>query len=165
MRYTTVIDIREFPRLYRSASARLVYLHLALGAGYHDTDRDQVKASFRALAADTGLTLSAVRAALKALMKNGLVIQKDGRLYVRKWCQEQPISTPRRTANEEKKRQQELKQLEAARQREQQQQEEERKDKEQRAMSVSRMESAMMKNGVTFEEILELRKKNGGKKL
>ena len=137
MRYTTVIDIREFLRLYRSTSARLVYLHLALGAGYHDTDRDQVKASLRSIAADTGLTLSAVRAALQALTKAGLVAKKDGQMYVRKWCQEQPITTPRRTANEERRRQQELKQLEAARQRELQQLEEERKIRESKELSVS----------------------------
>ena len=71
MRYTTIIDIRDFPELYRNQNLRLLYLHLVLKSGYHDDDRDQVHTSIRRLGYETGLTVSAVRHGLAMLKKFG----------------------------------------------------------------------------------------------
>lgn len=92
MRYTTIIDLTEYPRLYANVNVRLVYLHMCLRAGYHDEDRDAVRESIRALAADTGLTVAAIRHALAVLKKENLTYSVGGRLYVRKWCAPASIS-------------------------------------------------------------------------
>lgn len=107
MRYTTIIDISEQRDLYRNVNVRLVYLHLVLKSGYHDHDRDQVKISYRSLAVDSGLTVSAVRHAINVLIKWRMLIRKDGSWIVRKWCQEQPITTRAKSSKEAKKRSQE----------------------------------------------------------
>lgn len=122
MRYTTIIDISEIPAVYRCLSARLLYFHLAMKAGYHDNDRDIVTLSLRQMADGAGLTLSATRHALAVLEKADLVKMWKGKRYVRKWLKEQSI-TPRpqqaraakdaalneerRRANEERERKQE----------------------------------------------------------
>lgn len=95
MRYTTVIDISEFPQTYRNHNARLLYLHMALKAGYHDTDRDILDASIRRLAADVGLTVSATRHALGTLQKDGLASRQGDRWRVLKWVVIDP-PTPRK---------------------------------------------------------------------
>lgn len=103
MRYTTIIDLTEFPALYRSESCRLVYLHLVLKSGYHDSDRDLCDISLRRLATDTGLTLAAVRCAL-ARLANAHMIAKQGTLwYVRKFVLEQPITPRAKTAKQAKR--------------------------------------------------------------
>lgn len=107
MRYTTIIDISEYRDLYRNVNVRLVYLHLVLKSGYHDHDRDQVRISYRSLAADSGLTLSQVRHAIKILIKWHMLIRKDNTWTVRKWCQEQTITTRAKSSKEAKKRAQE----------------------------------------------------------
>lgn len=107
MRYTTIIDISEQRDLYRNVNVRLVYLHLVLKSGYHDHDRDQVRISYRSLAEDIGLTLSSVRHAIKVLVKWQMLIRKDGTWFVRKWCQEQPITTRAKSSREAKKKAQE----------------------------------------------------------
>ena len=94
MRYTTIIDLSEYPQLYRSANARLLYLHLVLKSGYHDDDRDLIDCSLRRLSMETGLTLSAVRCALDALLKYNLVTRQGPLLQVRKFVLERSI-TPR----------------------------------------------------------------------
>lgn len=95
MRYTTVIDISDMPEVYRNQAARLLYIHMALAAGYHDEDRDQIRQSLRVMAARAGLTLSAVRHALGLLQRAGLV-SKDGDAWkVKKWFVDTP-PTPRR---------------------------------------------------------------------
>lgn len=86
---------------------RLVYLHLVLKSGYHDHDRDQVRISYRSLAADSGLTLSQVRHAIKILIKWHMLIRKDNIWTVRKWCQEQTITTRAKSSKEAKKKAQE----------------------------------------------------------
>lgn len=94
MRYTTIIDIREYPGLYKNAATRLVYLHLVLASGYHDHDRDLVNTSLRRIARDAGVTIGAARHALEILTKYQL-LKKEGPLYkVRKFLVEAPI-TPR----------------------------------------------------------------------
>lgn len=94
MRYTTVIDISQDAALYRNINVRLLYLHMALKSGYHDDDRDQLRASIRNLAADTGLTVSATRHALR-LLANAQLISRDGEIWrIKKWIIDTP-PTPR----------------------------------------------------------------------
>lgn len=85
MRYTTVIDISEFPALYRNHNARLVYLHLALKSGYHDDDRDLIDISIRSLAATVGLTVSATRHSLRILEQSEMIARDGQRWRVRKF--------------------------------------------------------------------------------
>ena len=94
MRYTTVIDIREQPTLYRNHNTRLLYFHMCLISGYHDDDRDVVAVSIRNLAFGSGLTVSAVRNALKQLQAAEMVTKTARGFMVRKWvATEKP--TPR----------------------------------------------------------------------
>ena len=94
MRYTTVIDITDFPQIYRNLNARLVYIHMALKAGYHDDDRDICRLSIRSLAADVGITVSATRNALLQLEKSGLISKASDCWIVKKWVL-QESATPR----------------------------------------------------------------------
>lgn len=94
MRYTTIIDITEFPAIWSSASCRTLYLHLVLKSGWHDDDRDIIRSSIRQLSANTGLTKSAVEHAIRQLTKAGL-LDKVGQAYrVTKWTL-QPKPSPR----------------------------------------------------------------------
>lgn len=89
MRYTTIIDISEMTDLYRNLNTRAVYLHLVLKSGYHDDDRDKIRISIRRLAAESGLTVSAVRNALQQLEKASMIERtSDGATIVRKWILE-----------------------------------------------------------------------------
>lgn len=92
MRYTTIIDIREFPQIYRNDKAKLVYLHLVLISGYHDEDRDQTPISIRQICYDTGLSLSAVRHSLKVLISAGLLTRSGIIWTVKKFVLDKPIS-------------------------------------------------------------------------
>lgn len=94
MRYTTVIDIRENTVLYKNHNTRLLYFHMCLISGYHDDDRDQVPVSIRSLAIGAGLTVSAVRNALKQLQAAGMVTKLTTGFVVKKWVA-QPQVTPR----------------------------------------------------------------------
>lgn len=100
MRYTTIIDITEDRNLYRNLNVRLVYLHLVLIAGYHDDDRDLVDISIRRLALDVGITVSAVRHALKVLERSSLITMEDSQIIVKKWLPEKNISRRPRNARE-----------------------------------------------------------------
>lgn len=123
MRYTTIIDITEQPAVYRNINVRLLYLHLCLKCGYHDHDRDIYDRSLRSMAADTGLTLSAIRHALHILEQAQLVLKVGGVWQVRKYIQtaaptprpktkrqqtERDISQERELANQERERQAEI---------------------------------------------------------
>lgn len=100
MRYTTVIDISEFPQIYRNLNARLLYIHMALKAGYHDDDRDICRLSIRSLAADVGITVSATRNALLQLEKSGLISKSSDCWIVKKWVlQETPTPRTLKTAS------------------------------------------------------------------
>ena len=92
MRYTTIIDIREFPQIYRNDHAKIVYLHLVLISGYHDEDRDQTPISIRQICYDTGLSLSAVRHSLKVLISAGLLSRSGITWTVKKFVLDKPIS-------------------------------------------------------------------------
>lgn len=70
---------------YRNPSARLVYIHLALTAGWHDDDRDIARISYRRLAVDVGLTLSATRHALHQLITTGMITPTEKGWIVKKW--------------------------------------------------------------------------------
>lgn len=120
MRYTTVIDIRD-SSIYRNHNTRLVYLHLALIAGYHDSDRDIVDVSLRRLAADIGVTLSTLRASLKALEKSKLIAKEGNVIRVKKWLMTEDITPrPKSRAQQkqvdiavERRQQNEIRELEA----------------------------------------------------
>ena len=101
MRYTTIIDIRELPAIYRNVNARLVYLHMVLASGYHDNDRDQTEISIRRISYETNLTISAVRHALGCLERAGLISRTGITWTVKKFVLETSI-TPR--VRSEKKR-------------------------------------------------------------
>lgn len=95
MRYTTIIDITEVPGIYRNKNARLVYLHLVLRSGYHDSDRDLIDISIRTLAIAVGLSVSATRHALACLERDKL-ISRDGTSWrILKWVVAE-LPTPRR---------------------------------------------------------------------
>lgn len=99
MRYTTIIDITELPSVYRNTKVRLVYIHLALKAGYHDSDRDLAMVSIRRLAIGVGLSLSATRHALQVLEASGLISRQAGGWLIKKWISEDTISKrPKSTA-------------------------------------------------------------------
>lgn len=99
MRYTTIIDITETPDVYRNKNARLVYLHLALKAGYHDEDRDVLQTSIRTTAWKVGLTVSATRHALAVLERAGLLTRTKTGWTVTKWIQAtDPTPRPRKKA-------------------------------------------------------------------
>lgn len=95
MRYTTIIDIREAPALYRNANTRLIYLELVLGSSYQQDTKDRYQGSFRTLAARAGVTISAVRNSIKQLQALGMVSPIEGGWIVKKWI-EQPAIIPRR---------------------------------------------------------------------
>lgn len=100
MRYTTVIDISEMPDVYKNSTARLIYMHMSLKAGYHDSDRDLVTLSIRRVAAEVGVTVSATRHALHLLERSGL-ISREGQLWrIKKWVEEQTITTRAKTKRE-----------------------------------------------------------------
>lgn len=123
MRYTTIIDITELPSIYKNHNSRLVYLHLVLRCGYHDTDRDMTDTSIRQLSAAVGLTISATRHALLQLQAVGL-LSREGRVWtVRKFVVQSPISTRAKTTRQAQQRaearQREAEELEAEKKREQ----------------------------------------------
>lgn len=131
MRYTTVIDITEISEVYKNSTARLIYIHMCLKAGYHDADRDLVRLSIRRLSADVGVTVSATRHALRLLERVGL-LTREGELWrVKKWVEEQQITTRAKTKRE---MQEQIQRLERQRQQvilEQQHQEHQQYDPEQ----------------------------------
>lgn len=100
MRYTTVIDISELPEIYKNPTARLIYIHMSLKAGYHDSDRDLVTLSIRRVAAEVGVTVSATRHALHLLERSGLLTREGQVWRVRKWVEEQTITTRAKTKRE-----------------------------------------------------------------
>ena len=100
MRYTTIIDIRELG-IYRNQATRLLYLHMVLASGYHESDLDQVNISIRGLATQTGLTVSATRHALAVLMKAGIVKREGDHLRVAKYVLQEGIPKKARTKKEQ----------------------------------------------------------------
>lgn len=97
MRYTTIIDVTEIAEVWRNPNVSRLYFWLALKAGYHDDDRDIVRASLRSMAMATGLSLSAVRNAMKVLTRCHLVNIQGGGTMVTKFIMEQTISKRAKT--------------------------------------------------------------------
>lgn len=142
MRYTTIIDIRECPALYKNLSIRLLYLHLCLTAGYHDNDRGRVLQSIRTLSEQCSVSVSAVRNALHALEKYGLIKRnKKGVLYVKTYCEEQTITKPKR-------KQQDIQNAKLSEEREQHNRQLEKEREEQRTNATPMPESLAKKFGI-----------------
>lgn len=95
MRYTTIIDITEFPVIWRNPNAARLYFFMAMKCGYHDDDRDVLEMSLRTMAGQTDLTLSAIRNALGQLQKAGLATKDGDTWRVKKWVSSE-APTPRR---------------------------------------------------------------------
>ena len=148
MRYTTIIDIRELPAIYRNVNARLVYLHMVLASGYHDNDRDQTEISIRRISYETNLTISAVRHALGCLERAGLISRSGITWTVKKFVLETSI-TPR-VRSEKKRREAENAARAKAIQEEQ----------EQREKEESRKYREMRKHGDPLrDQVLDLMKR------
>lgn len=130
MRYTTIIDITELPSVYRNTNVRLVYIHLALKAGYHDNDRDLALVSIRRLAIGVGLSISATRHALQVLEASGLISRQAGGWLVKKWILEEAISKRPKSTAAARARAATEEQQAAQRAREQQQEQEARQRQE-----------------------------------
>lgn len=101
MRYTTIIDITEYPGIWSSSSCRELYLYLVLKSGWHDEDRDMLRASIRHLSAATGLTKSAVEHAIRQLTKAGLLTKKDDAWLVTKWVLQGPVTARAKTRQQQ----------------------------------------------------------------
>ena len=132
MRYTTIIDITEYPTIRRSRNAIYLYLYMALRAGWHDADRDLLDESIRSLAYHAGLTVSATRHALDLLTKAGLISRTGTVWKVTKWVPEQPVTSRPKTA-----RQQAQIEAEAARRREREAREREEAIERQRRQQMA----------------------------
>lgn len=102
MRYTTIIDISEFPIVYRNLNCRLLYLHLCLRSGFHDTDRDLYNCPIRSLAQEIGITVSACRHAVDVLIKHGLLTYSGGVFRVKKFIMSDTI-TKRATSKKQER--------------------------------------------------------------
>lgn len=101
MRYTTIIDILEYPTIRRSSNAMLLYMYMALRAGWHDADRDLLDESIRQLASHAGLTISATRHALGLLQRAGLLARTGSVWRVVKWVPEQSVTSRPKTARQQ----------------------------------------------------------------
>ncbi len=95
MRYTTTIDITEIPDVWRNSNISRLYTYMTLKCGYHDDDRDRLSASLSSLASGTGLTVDAVRHALKKLQQVGLIRKECNSWFVLKWIAAE-VPTPRK---------------------------------------------------------------------
>lgn len=99
MRYTTIIDISEIPQVMKNRNAVDIYVMACLKCGYHDYDRDCWRRSYRDIADDLGITLSACRHALATLEKYHLISREDDHWRVVKYIESQTITKrPKKTA-------------------------------------------------------------------
>lgn len=157
MRYTTIIDVTECPQIYSCMSARLIYLHLVLKAGWGQRNLDYCACSIRSLQGDLHMTFAAVRHGLAVLEKYGMIRRGPGGCYVRKYCsptQPGARKPTRRQQAAEEQRQREQEMLEAARREREIQSaktearlEEERKSREERGdLAPDWLENSQYKN-------------------
>lgn len=102
MRYTTIIDISEYPAIYRNVNVRLLYLHLVLKSGYHENDRDIADTSLRRLQVETGLTLSAIRHAVKILERSNLISRQGSLINVKKFVLSETIESRPKNKRQER---------------------------------------------------------------
>ena len=68
-KWVIIQDARELP-CYKNVNARLAYLHAAMGC---DIGTYVYTTSLRRMASDVGITLDALRHALKVLQRDGLI--------------------------------------------------------------------------------------------
>lgn len=73
MRYTTILDLRDWSVLYKSKNIRLLWLHLTLSAAHEGPYKGYYIRSVRDLADEVGLTPSECRHALKQIAKAGII--------------------------------------------------------------------------------------------
>lgn len=104
MRYTTIIDITEIPAIYDNRNAREIYLTACLKCGYHDYDRDIWRRSYRQIASDLKLTLSATRHAINLLVKYNLLKKSPDGWIVKKYIEFEQI-TKRKTKKDKEQQQ------------------------------------------------------------
>lgn len=131
MRYTTIIDITEMPRLYDNINIRLVYLHLVLRSGYHDHDRDLIVRSIRRLAYEVGISVAAVRHALQVLRSAGMiVVNQDRSITVKKWVVTEAITARAKTKKQLKQQEASAVEAEMKRRRDEQRRIEEQRIEE-----------------------------------
>lgn len=102
MRYTTAIDITEVAAVWRSHNATRLYLYMAMTCGYHDNDRDELRASLALMASRCGITISAVRCALRLLQREGLLTRRDDGAYIIKKYIVPEMPTPRQKTTKSK---------------------------------------------------------------
>ena len=102
MRYTTIIDITEYPVVYKNHNVQLVYLYLCLKSGYHDHDRDLIEISIRGLAANVRLSIAATRHALDVLQRYKLLSRQGSLWLVKKWVVQESISARPKTARQQR---------------------------------------------------------------
>lgn len=74
MRYTTILDIRDWGMLYKSKNLRLIWLHLTLSASHEGASKGYYIGTQRQLAEDVGMTPGECRHALNLLEKAGLIV-------------------------------------------------------------------------------------------
>lgn len=148
MRYTTIIDLRDYPALYRNINVRLLYLHLVLASGYHDDDKDKVQTSVRRLAYDCHITISAARNALRQLSREGLLKVEDGTYIVTKWTPQKPITPRAKTQDEQQRREAAQAATEARRKKEEKEEEQSRK--------VNAWRDYLVKNNLTPQEYVQI---------
>lgn len=101
MRYTTIVDISQAQEIYRNKNTRLIYLHLCLKSGYHDYDRDQIRTSIRSLAMEAGISVAAVRNAIRILEKFQMLKREPDKWTVRKFVMDQPPTPRKKTKAQE----------------------------------------------------------------
>lgn len=85
MRYTTIIDITDIPQVYNNINATRLYLHLSLTCGFTADDMDTIRISYRQLASQLNITLSAVRHSLNLLIRYHLITIEGNIITVRKY--------------------------------------------------------------------------------
>lgn len=123
MRYTTIIDISEYPLIYNNHNTRLLYLHLCLKSGFHDDDRDILEISIRNLAYEVGISVSACRNSLRILEQCSFIRMSHSRIEVKKWISERKITkrekveTQKEIAKQNQERQRQMEELDKQRQR------------------------------------------------
>lgn len=146
MRYTTIIDLTEIPDVWHNPNVCRVYFYLAMKCGYHDDDRDTIRVSIRNLAFASGVTVSAARHALSALLKNDLLTKEKDAWRVTKFVLEKkPTSRTQKNTTTTISRDEEARQKELKREAEERQRRENLKKKEN---LVALMSADELKNAI-----------------
>lgn len=73
MRYTTILDLRDWSLLYKNKNIRLLWLHLTLSAAHEGPSKGYYFCTIRQLAEEVGITPGECRHALAQLNKASLI--------------------------------------------------------------------------------------------